>query len=322
MKPSLFQSVSIIFFSLFSSLTLAAEPLKIVTTLPDLAEIAKRVGGDEVKVEALLSGREDAHYVDAVPDFIRKVAGADIVCLMGLDLEVGWIPKVLAKSGNAAVQSGGKGHCDVGEKVTALEKPSGPVNRSMGDVHPGGNPHFNLSPKSLKEVAHAIAQVLKAHRPEAASAFDSRLKSFHDDMDALYTRTRERLKSAIELSKTNPVAIEYHKEFTYFFAAYDLRSLGSIEEKPGVPPSAARIATVSQLARQNGVKIAIAALYTPERQLLRFRELSGIRFRHLPTAVQARGEDNNSIEKLQETIATAIAEAVTSDNVKTHATGH
>lgn len=291
------------------SLHAQAAPLRVVTTLPDLAEVVLRVGGDEVSVEALLTGKEDVHYVDALPVYIQKVANADIVCMMGLELESSWLPKVLSKSGNAKVQSGGKGYCDASRNIQPIGKPTGPISRSMGDIHPSGNPHYNLSPSALKETATTIANVLKENRPEKAEIFEAGLKKFHSDMDQLRARITELLKPAIELSKKQPVVIEYHQEFSYFFSEYGIRSIGSIEEKPGVPPSAARIAKIASASKKEGVRIAIAANYTPENLLRRFRELSGIEFRQLPTAVHKSAEGTNRIEKLQEEIANAIVNA-------------
>lgn len=298
------QTATILVFLLFSSGVLAA-PLKVVTTLPDLAEIARRIGGSEVSAESLLSGREDAHFADAVPNYIRKVADADVVCQMGLELEVGWMPKVLSKSGNAKVQAGGKGYCDVGSGVEVLEKPQGVVDRAMGDVHPSGNPHFNLSPKALKEAASVLTRVLIANRPEQKAVFDSGLQKFQVDMDLLQKRISEKLKPVLATADSKPLVIEYHKEFTYFFALYGVKSVGAIEEKPGVPPSAARIASVATMAKAQEVKVALAANYSPTRTLERFQEISKIPFRQVPVAVQVRGEVN-SIEKLQESIADAI----------------
>lgn len=297
--------------TLIATLHANAAPLRIVTTLPDLAEMVRRIGGEEVSVEPLLSGKEDVHYVDALPIFIRKVADADIVCMMGLELESSWLPKVLAKSGNSKVQSGGKGHCDTSKNITPIGKPTGPISRSMGDIHPGGNPHYNLSPSALKVAAVAIANVLKENRPEKANVFDSGLKKFQFDMDQLRERIVDYLKPAIELSKKQPVVIEYHQEFSYFFHEYGIRSFGSIEEKPGVPPSAARIANVAASAKKEGVQVAIAANHAPENLLRRFKELSGIQYRQISTAVQKTGEGNHQIEKLQEEIATAIVAPIT-----------
>ena len=129
-------------FLFLSSIALAK--IKVVATLPDVAEVVRAIGGTEVDVNTLLSGSEDPHYADARPDYILKVSRADVVCAIGLDLEIGWLPKVLDKSGNAKVQSGGTGFCELGHTVKPLEVPTGVIDRSLGDVHPHGNPHFKI----------------------------------------------------------------------------------------------------------------------------------------------------------------------------------
>lgn len=292
-----------LFVLIFLSSFAQAKALKIVTTIPELAEIAKDVGGAEVESSSLLKGTEDPHFIDAVPSFIRSVADADGVCIVGLSLEVGWIPKILEKSANAKVQTGGSGYCEAGKSVHALEKPTGPVDRSMGDVHPDGNPHFYLSPLALKEAAPEIKDLLVRLRPEKKAEFEQRLRDFQKRMDTLHQRIGQKLK-IVERNKIK--AIEYHREFTYFFNTYKIESLGSIEEKPGVPPSAARLADVSSRAKQAGVRIAIGAPQSSEKQLRKFSELSGIPYEKLPDMVQVTDPGLNSIEKLQDRLSDAL----------------
>lgn len=295
--------VCLLFLAISAS---AANKIKVITTLPDLAEAARRIGGDQVDVESLLVGTEDAHFLDAAPTFIKKVADADVVCVVGLELEIGWMPKILSKSGNAKVQPGGSGYCDTGRFVTVLERPTGPVDRSMGDVHPGGNPHFNLSPLALSEGAKGILEVLLRARPESEDDFKNGYQRFQQHMLSLHSDVYKKLK-ALE-GRTQPFVVQYHKDFTYFFEAYKIRSLGTIEDKPGVPPSAARLVSVAEEAKAAHVRIAVGALYCPEKHLRRFSELSRIAYKKLPTMVQTGNPQFDSIEKVQHAIADALAE--------------
>jgi zinc/manganese transport system substrate-binding protein len=282
----------------------ASDRLKVITTLPDLAEAARVIGGEYVDVDSLLVGTEDAHFLDAVPTFIRKVASADIVCLIGLDLEVGWMPKILSKSGNAKVQPGGIGYCETGSLINALDKATGPVDRSMGDVHPAGNPHFTLDPITFAAGAKGILDALVRAKPEATPTFQAGYKRFQDQMTSLHLAIDKKLKP---LQRTAlPAFAEYHKDFTYFFNSYKLKSYGAIEDKPGVPPSAARLAMTAQAAKANDVRMALGALHSPEKHLRRFSELSGIPFKKLPTMVQPLNKDLDSIEKVQHYIADTI----------------
>lgn len=289
----------------------AGEPLIVVTTLPDIAELVRTIGGPEVSVTSLLTGAEDPHFVDATPTAVARVAKADVVCAIGFDLETGWLPKVLSKSGNARVQPGGPGYCELGSTVEPLEKPTGPIDRSMGDIHAHGNPHFNLSPRSMADASRSVLKVLSAARPDKAADFTTRQNGFTASMKSLEDQVRTLLKPAIDLSLKGTPIIEYHREFTYFFALYGLRSMGSIEEKPGLTPSAARMAQVALAAKSAGVRVALSSHVNPVKQLARFSELSGVKTVTVYTSVQAGGKTlPNSIEAVQLAIANAIVTGI------------
>lgn len=276
-----------------------ATKLKVVTTLPDVAEVVQAIGGEFVDVQSLLKGSEDPHYSEARPDFILKVNRADIVCAVGLDLEIGWLPKILEKAGNAKVQSGGPGFCVLGAKVTALDIPGGVINRSLGDVHPHGNPHFMLSLEKIADSGAEVVRVLSLALPEKASVFEKNYEAFKRRL------SDSKKELAAQLKKVK--VLEYHKEFTYFFNSYGLESLGSLEEKPGMPPSAARIAKVAQLAKENKVVVLFATVSAPHKVLERFQELSGVRVVQLPSYVQNLDKSSaKSIIELQNVLVKAI----------------
>jgi zinc/manganese transport system substrate-binding protein len=271
---------------------LAAGKLSVVTTIPEFAWAASEIGGPLVETHALLNGTENPHFVDAVPEFTRLAAEADVVCVAGLDLEVGYMPPVLSRSGNAQVQPGGKGYCEVGHAVDVLEKPTGPVDRSMGDVHPSGNPHFWLSPKALSDGSREIAATLTRVDPSHGAEYQKGLEAFQAKLTKLSEDVTARLKPLLDLQSKSggkPVLIEYHKEFSYFLAQYGLKSLGSIEEKPGVPPSAGRLGQVATDAKAAGIHVALAAEDNPKKTLDRFQELSGIPVDAVPTMIQGEG---------------------------------
>ena len=254
------------------------------------------------------------HHVDAVPEFIRLVADADIVCVVGLGLEVGYMPPVFARSGNSKVQPGGPGYCEAGKGVTPLEKPTGPVDRSMGDVHPEGNPHFWLSPSALAAGAPQIAEALVRQDPGNEPLYKTRLADFQKKMTQLSGKVNGVLKPLLTKQglEGKPSVIEYHKEFTYFFAHYGFISSGSIEEKPGVPPSAARIAQVAQQAKNSRIRIAFATDYNPDAVLSKFQDLSGIAVLKVPTMIRpSRGL--SSYEDLQMDIARQVAALLSRD---------
>ncbi|MGE5087429.1 MAG: metal ABC transporter substrate-binding protein [Bacillota bacterium] len=271
--------------------------IKVVATLPDVAEVVKAIGGNQVDVSSLLSGGTDPHFADARPDFILKVNRADVVCSVGLDLEIGWLPKVLEKSGNAKVQSGGTGFCELGKAVKPLEVPQGVIDRSLGDVHPHGNPHFMLDPLKLAESGAEVVRVLSQVDNANAGIYQKNYDAFKKQMESLHAQ----IKSKIKKDKV----MEYHKEFTYFFHAYNLESVGSLEEKPGMPPSASRIAEVAQMAKANKVQVLFATPSAPHKTLERFQELSGIPVVTVPSYIQSSG-NGSSIEALQNLLMKAL----------------
>lgn len=273
--------------------------IKVVTTLPDIAEIVQAIGGSEVEVQSLLSGNEDPHYAEARPDFILKVNRADVVCSVGLELEAGWLPKVLSKSGNAKVQEGGLGYCVLGNSIKALDVPTGTIDRSLGDVHPHGNPHFLLSLVKIAESGSEVVRALSVASPDKKAFFEKNYDTFKKQILDLHTRLAKTLK------KTK--VLEYHKEFTYFFNAYGLESLGSLEDKPGMPPSAARIAQVAKLAKDNKVAVLFATPSAPHKTLERFQELSGVPVVIVPAYTQTpQVKNSKNIEGLQTLLVRSI----------------
>jgi zinc/manganese transport system substrate-binding protein len=281
----------------------AGATLNVVATSPDVAWLIQRVGGSQVTVETLLRGTEDPHYADAVPDFIRKVAKADIVCAVGLELEIGWLPKVLSRSGNAKVQTGGTGFCELGSSVSTLERPQGNIDRSMGDVHPMGNPHFWLSPKSLKEASLTVELKLTNLDPNHQAYFKKNRERLDTDLDLLISESKKILAPVVNAPQP-PMVIEYHREFIYLLQLYGIKSFGSIEEKPGVPPSAGRIVQIASQAKKAGVRLIIGTDYSPLKTIEKTSEASGIPYWITPISLQPKAGKTDYIELHRQLVRT------------------
>jgi len=261
-----------IFSLLFMLSSIAIAKISAVATTPDVAWLMAQVGGDKVSVRSLAKASQNYHFLEARPDFVFQVARADVVCQVGVDLEIGWLPKVLQKAANAKVMGSAPGFCSLGSAVEILQKPNGKVDRSMGDVHAGGNPHFWPSPDHMKMAAKKVAAVFKKIDSGNSAYFDRRLEELERELD-----TTKKLV-ATKLSKAKSMkAIEYHKEFFYLLHAFSIPSAGSIEEVPGVPPSAAALGRVALKAKAEGVAFAIASSSDPGNVLGKFKELSGVR---------------------------------------------
>jgi len=299
---SRFSRLALIGFFLIGTVTAHAK-LNVVTTLPDLQWLVGSIAGPHADVESLLSGTENPHYADAVPRYIQKVANADIVCLVGLDLELGWLPKVLTRSGNAKVQPGSKGYCNTGSAISVLQKPTSRIDRSMGDVHPFGNPHYTLSPTRMIEAAKFITQILITNDSAHQKDFEGNLLTVTKTLRSLHETIRSKFDLAL---KNNPRPfMEYHQDFVYYFDDFKIYSIGSLEEKPGIPPSAGTIAQKSQLAKSEKVQLLLAPEGAPHRTLEKFSEISGVPIVTVNTFLRPSW-GKNDYRELHHDIANAI----------------
>lgn len=267
-----------------------AAPLKVVTSTPDIAWAIKQIGKDRVEVTSLLKGTENPHFIDAVPEYIRLVAEANIVCIVGMDLEMGWMPKVLSRSGNAKVQPGGPGYCEASRGIQVLDRPTGPVDRSMGDVHPSGNPHFWPSPDALAQSAVGLRDILISNDSANAAEYRRAFDALKVKLAEVKDRNLAKLKPYVAQLKAGPILIEYHKEFAYFSESFGVRSIGSVEEKPGVTPSAGRLADMAQQTKASTVRLILSAETAPKKTIAKFAELSGLPIVSVPLSLHTTGK--------------------------------
>src|SRR5256714_8262258 len=152
----------------FSSIA-QAKKLNVITATTDFAALAQEVGGDKIDVESVAKGYQDPHFVEAKPSFLLKLRRADLLVVVGLDLEIGWLPPLITQSGNPKIQPASVGYLDASQFAEILEKPSGPVSRAMGDVHPLGNPHYWLDPDNGRRIAKGISNKLSEMDPADAA---------------------------------------------------------------------------------------------------------------------------------------------------------
>src|SRR5437764_12138489 len=152
--------------------------LTVVAATEDLASIARDVGGDRISVEAIARGYQDPHFVESKQSFILKLQKADVLVVVGRELEIGWLPPLIQQSRNSKIQPGAEGYLDASLQAQILEVPQGQITRAMGDVHPLGNPHYWLDPETGKRIAKEIADKFSQLRPNDRAAFESRLADF------------------------------------------------------------------------------------------------------------------------------------------------
>ncbi|HSM91336.1 MAG TPA: zinc ABC transporter substrate-binding protein [Anaeromyxobacteraceae bacterium] len=269
---------------LFAVLLLAAvapsparAALHVVTTTEGLAALAREVAGDGASVESLSRGTQDPHFVDANPILALKLRGADLLVDVGLDLEIGWLPPLVTQSRNARIQPGGPGRLTAASAVTVLDVPTGPVDRSVGDLHPAGNPHFLADPRRAVRVAGAIAERLAALDPGGAAAYRGRAAAFAKRMDAALARWG----AALAPLKGRAV-FTHHRTLVYFLDWAGLRSDGEMEPRPGTPPPPAHLADLVQRAKRDGVRACLVEGYYDPRSDALVARLSGAKLVVLP----------------------------------------
>ncbi len=262
----------------------AQAKIKVVTTMPSFADIAKNVGGDEVDVTSLTKGYQDPHFVDAKPDLMLSLNKADFLVRVGLGLEDGWLPPLVTGSRNSKIQNGSAANLEASQVIELQDVPK-VVDRSQGDVHPGGNPHFMLDPRNGIKVAKAIADKLSSIEPSKAEAF----KKKADDYSAALTKKIEGWKKQLAPLKGKPV-VTYHKSWTYFTNWADMKEAGTVEPKPGIPPSPEHIVKLIGDMKKGGVKLVFIEPYYPKGSAEHVAKETGAQLYVLPTEVEATKE--------------------------------
>jgi len=234
----------------------AGAAVNVMTTTEDLADLTRQVGGDRVKVESIARGYQDPHFVEAKPSFILKLAKADLLVVVGRELEIGWLPPLIQQSRNAKVQVGAEGYLDASLTARILEIPTGQITRAMGDVHPQGNPHYHLDPGNGRRIAKAIADKLSQMAPADAATFASRYAEF----DKRLAEAEKRWDAAMAPYKGLKV-VTYHRSWANFVDRFGLDVIGYVEPRPGIPPSPGHtIDLIGEMKRQN-VKILMVEPY-------------------------------------------------------------
>ena len=236
--------------------TAFAQKLNIVTTTSDLASITREIGGDRVEVTSIARGYQDPHFVEPKPSFLLLLRKADLVEVVGLDLEIGWLPALIDQSRNNRIRPGSAGYLDLSAGVEILDRPAGAVNRSMGDVHPQGNPHYWLDPANAVRIGIQVTNRLSQLRPKDAQYFSARLNAFKAKMNDADTRWRAALAPF-----RGAKIVTYHNSWSNFVRRYGLNVIGYVEPKPGVPPSPSHTFGLINQMKEQKVKAILVEPY-------------------------------------------------------------
>jgi zinc/manganese transport system substrate-binding protein len=238
--------------------------VRVVATLPDLACVAREVGGDTVEVTALAYPTQDPHFVDARPHLVLALNRADMLVLTGLELETGWLPTLITGSRNARIQPGGPGgltgYFDASTVVPLKQVPQLRIDRSMGDIHPGGNPHYMTDPRNGGLVAVAMAERLAAIDPTHREAYRQRAAALKRSLDAIARAASQRFAA---LPPKRRQVVVYHQSLIYLLEWLGLQQVNTLEPKPGIPPAPGHVATVLGQMRALGVEAIVQEEYWP-----------------------------------------------------------
>lgn len=235
--------------------TYGAATVKVVTTLPDLASIAREIGGDKVSASSIATGYQNPHFVDPKPSYIIKLSKADVFITVGLDLETGWSPSLLQSSRNPKIQKGAKGYVDASEGVALLQVPNS-ISRQQGDIHIYGNPHYWLDPQRGKIIAKNICKGLSRVAPSEAAYFASRLALFNQKIDK-----KDKEWKQLMMPYRGRKVIAYHNEWCYFESHFGFKIMDFLEPKPGIPPTPSQLVKVINLIKQHHIKVIITSPY-------------------------------------------------------------
>jgi zinc/manganese transport system substrate-binding protein len=248
--------LSILALAALAQASAAGAAVNVIASTEDLADLTRQVGGDKVKVDAIARGYQDPHFVEAKPSFILKLAKADLLVVVGRELEIGWLPPLIQQSRNARIQVGAPGYLDASLTVRILEIPTGQITRAMGDVHPLGNPHYWLDPDNGRRIAKAIQAKLSEMDPADAAYFAER----YADFDKRLAEAQKRWDA-----ETAPLRgleiVTYHRSWPNFADRFGLDVVGYVEPRPGIPPSPGHtLELIAEMKRQN-VKILLVEPY-------------------------------------------------------------
>lgn len=294
-------------------------PIRVAATVPELGSLVREVGGDEVSVTVFAKGPEDPHFVEAKPSFVKTLSQADLYIQLGMNIEVGWAPVLLQNARNGKVLPGAPGHLDASTAVTPLEVPTGPVDRSMGDVHPSGNPHYLLDPLNGLKVAQLIRDKLSELRPGKRQYFAERYDAFRQRLsralvgEALAQKydierlallyEQDRLGSFLKqqgeerslggwlgvlLPHYRTRVVDDHNVWPYFARRFGIQVIGHMEPLPGVPPTTKHLSELIERMQAEHVRVVMTLAYYDPRHARFVSERTGALVAPLAHQVGAR----------------------------------
>jgi zinc/manganese transport system substrate-binding protein len=274
-----------------------AATLNVFACTPEWGALAGELGGERVSVYTATTALQDPHRIEARPSLIARARSADLVVCTGAELEVGWLPLLTSQSGNARIQPGQPGYFEAADFVVLIEKPAR-LDRSLGDIHAAGNPHLHLDPRNVAEVAAALGERMAALDPSSRTYLEDRTYSFL----ARWREAVARWERQAAPLKGMPVVV-HHRDFTYLIAWLGMREVGSLEPKPGLPPSTASLAALTKTT----AKAVLRAAYNDARPSEWLAQRTGIPAVALPYTVGGSAKAKDLFSLYDDTIERLLA---------------
>ncbi len=253
--------------------------LNIFACEPEWASLSEEIGGDKVKVYSATTAKQDVHRIQARPSLIAKMRRADLVVCTGAELEAGWLPLLLQRASNRKVQPSQPGYFMAAEQVERLDIPK-VLDRSMGDVHAGGNPHIHLDPRRLQKIAQLLAERLVEIDADHSAFYKARLKAFEQRWQAAIKRWQTEATPLKGLA-----VVTHHKDWRYLLDWLGLEEVATLEPKPGLPPSASHLVTLKTKMDNQKAAMILRAAYQEARPSEWLSNKTGIPAVQLPYTV-------------------------------------
>jgi zinc/manganese transport system substrate-binding protein len=276
--------------ALLGDVAAAADTIKVVATIPDLAEFARRIGGERVDVTSLATGVEDIHAVPMKPSFAVLLNRADLVVLLGLEAEHAFLPGLLDAARNPKVARDAPGYIDCSKYVTVLDVPTR-IDRALGDQHPMGNPHYNLDPVSMKAAARAMAEGFAQNYPEDRDLFMKNLAALLADLDTNIARW-EREAAPLKGKKL----VSYHPDMVYLAERFGMEPVGTIEIRAGVDPTPSHIEELIDRMKRDKVDLVVRERHYPAGLAETIAQRTGAKLVELPAMVGGVPQANDYVD--------------------------
>jgi len=295
---------SVLFISLLSLFLFsdahAEEKIKVVTTIPDLADMTRNIGGNLVEVSSIATGVEDIHAVPMKPSFAVQLNRADLVVLLGLEAEHAFLPALLEAARNPRILRDGPGYIDASVYITPLEVPVR-IDRALGDQHPMGNPHYNVDPVMGKAAAKAIADGLSRNYPEHAATFKQNLDAYLAKLDAAIMRW-EAEAAPLKGKKL----VSYHPDLVYFAERFGMEPAGTIEIRAGIDPTPGHIADLEDRMRREKVDLVVREVQYPAGLAETVAQATGAKLVELPVMSGGTPETRDYISFIDYNLRTML----------------